>query len=196
MRRNTVVLSVFCLLVFSGGAHAVTLQQGWYANIEMVDLYHYGPMWEDLLCSASFPTPVGTYWPFLVTSWGAAPGYRRYASVPSTVSGLGPENSLVLPIHVPVDIGTEFTRITATVSTNYDPAYMHVSFWHRPPGGTDELLWSRMASGERVWSGTMAWDGVVDGGSWYFKVEVAPEPSAFTVLVAGGVYLVATRRRR
>ena len=194
MRRKAVVLAVFCLLVFAGGARAVTLQQGWYANIEMVNVHLNLPDWAELY-SAWFPTPTGPYWPFQVTSGPWLDDYQRYVSVPNTVYGVGPDQSLVLPIYIPLDTGTPFMQIMATVSTNYDPACMYVSFWHRPPGGTDELLWSRMVSGPQVWAGTMAWDGVVDGGSWYFKVQVVPEPSAFMVLLAGVGCLLRARRR-
>ena len=195
MRRKAVVLAVFCLLVFTGGAHAVTLQQGWYANMEIVDVYFYTPLWEDRMVSAWFPTPTGTYWPFEVTSWGVAPSYRRYVSVPNTVYGVGPDRSLVLPIYIPLDTGTQFTSITAAVSTNYDPIGMYASFWHRTPSGTDERLWARMVSGERVWCGDVAGPGVMDGGSYYFKVEIVPEPSALACLLGPAVCLLATRRR-
>ena len=194
MRRKAVVLAVFCLLVFAGGAHAVTLQQGWYANMNLVDVYFYGPLWEDRMTSAWFPTPTGTYWPFLVTDAGGS--WRRYASVPETAYGVTPDQSLVLPIYIPLGTGTRIACLHLSASTNYDPAAMYLTLWHDHPGVSHTLLWEQKLGGQRIWAGDVPFDSTFDNGQTYFKVQVVPEPSALVCLLAGVGCLLRARRRR
>ena len=196
MRRKAVVLAVFCLLVFAGGAHAVTLQQGWYANIRPVYVGYYGPLWEDWMCTAWFPTPVGSYGPFLVTDNGGLGSGRRYASVPETAYGVTPDQSLILPIYIPLDMGTRIAYVVPSVSTNYDPAVMYLTLWHDHPGVSHTLLWEQKLGGERVWSGYVPFDSTLDNGETYFKLQVVPEPSALVCLLAGVGCLLRARRRR
>jgi hypothetical protein len=195
MRKKAVVLAVFCLLVFAGGAHAVTLQQGWYAKVDLVQVYGYGPMGTQLLEDVSFTTPLGQCGPFQVTDGGISGGFARYVLVPSTMTGAGPGDSFTLPISMPFGTGTPIAYFGLSVCTNYDPASMYLGLWHQSPGGTPSLLWSQNLGGMRVWCGQTAFDTTVDGGPWYLKVQVAPEPSALTCLAALIACAVSLRRR-
>lgn len=193
MRRAVVLFAVLCLLAMAAAAHAVTLEQGWYADIDAVEFYiHMDPYGSpELGGNAYFSMPPGAYGPFQVTNDGVPVDIARYVSVPYTVSEVGPQQSLVLPINVPLGVGANLAGIRAGLSTNYDPARMYLSFWHG-----DRELWTRRVGTTQAWAGWVAGEEVLDGNPFYFKVQVVPEPTTLMGLVGSILCLLPIRRRR
>lgn len=61
---------------------------------------------------------------------------------------------------------------------------MRLEFWHEALNGTQTLVWSQGASGERyeLTSCILSRYGGVPKGDYFFKVNIVPEPSSIAGL--------------
>lgn len=198
MARSLVVSISLLFLVIPLAGQAADLQAGWYANMGVVSLYdmdtHSG-----IPVSAGggyfYSTPPGTYGPFYV--WGGNPHTygERDISVPTTVSGVGADKSLTLPLYFTREQGGSLAFISFSWQTNYDASQMYLDLWQTKADGTSNLLWTQRQSGLRFDTTHVAYNTVIDG-DYYFRLNVVSEPSGLVSLLAAGAGLVCIRRRK
>lgn len=192
-----ILLSIGILLPV-GSAQAADLQAGWYAYIDAVHVYSYDDLGQLLLVGGAqfYDTPPGQYGPFTVTDGQYHSWYQRSISVPSSVYGVGSDQSLILPMLLPLSVGQEIAFLEIGIGTNYDSSQMYLQMWRQHlEGGPDELIWERKQSGIGGFSGNIAYDTVYTG-PYYFKVNVVPEPSSFIGLLVVAVPVLHIARRR
>ena len=197
MKRVCVLILLLAsgLLLPLAASHAANLQAGWYVNITSVQIgltmgEQVIPIW------GQFDVE-GQYGPFLVTDGPTHSYTRRYISVPTNAYGVGPDQSLTLPIlAVSQPPGTYIHYVSVGYETNYDPSQMRLELWHERLDGSEELLWAQLQGGNR-WGGGGVGPSACEG-PYYLKVSVLPEPTAIASLLfgVGGLAVIMRRRRR
>ena len=198
MKSSRVIYPLLILLsvALSGSAPAADLQAGRYANVSSVSLYQYDSQgYPFIRAGLWFTTSPGMYGPFLV---GDGPYHTRDwrdISVPSTVTGVGPDSSLVLPVGTGMTLGEPIAWISIPWVADYDATQMQLEFWRTRSNGIAERLWAQQLSGYRYGSVDVAQNTFLEG-PLYFKVSVIPEPASFNLLVGGLSALLLTIRRR
>ena len=195
MRRKAVVLAVFCLLVFAGGAHAVTLEQGWYAQIRGVDVYVYTDPYGsvELRGGASLDIQPGIYGPFRVTLDPVGGNSRVTVDVPTTASGVAPGACVEMPLM------TGFSSVAylgVDARTDYDASCMRLQLIQRDYGTGDvAVLWEQDQSGSYWHFQYMAYDATTAGLA--FRVVAVPEPGGLVALLLPcSLSAMAWHRRR
>lgn len=189
------ILAVIGLLGLAQIGQAANLPAGWYANIRSVDVYTYDSEGISHLTTGGYfyDNPTGDYAPFHV----GGPLVRLYderdVSVPTSVCGATPEQSLYLPLYIPLYRGTWIAGISATTETNYDPARMNLQLWHTTSAGMTTRLWTQSVGGQQYGGVTFAEDEFLDG-TYFFKVAIVPEPPSLLALTLG--FLVTAIRFR
>ena len=197
MRRAVVLFAVLCLLAAAAAAHAVTLEQGWYAQLRSVgaaytDVYGSLHTW-----GVPFDIVPGTYGPFRVTSAPRGSDYSRTVEVPATVGGIAPGTLVELPLITGLAEPNLIDYLNVDWHTNYVSSSMRLELIQRDLLSSNvTVLWRQNESGD-VWHAQYLAPGVGPNGL-AFRVVAVPEPSAGTMLIGCCAMLLArcTRRRR
>ena len=196
MKRVCVLILLLAsgLLVPLAPSRAADLQAGWYANIVGIEIWLYGPE------GGYRPGPGGSFYtegqygPFLVTN-GSYYG-KQYVSVPTNAYGVGPDQTLVLPVSFPGIGGELIAQVLVDWQTNYDPNQMRLELWRERDNGSQELMWTQLQAGVKWGSRGTGYDTYAEG-PYYFKINVLPEPTGVASLLLGlGGLSVLMRRRR
>ena len=197
MKTSRVIVPLLILLsvALSGSLPAADLQEGWYAGLGGPNVYcDDGTGYPYLRASGWFTIPAGRYGPFEVT--GEPYGSWRRVTVPEDAPGVGPDQSLILPVGFGMTVGERILYITFSWRTIYDASQMRAELWRERPGSADELVWSQTLSGDRSGYVETAYNATFDG-PFYYKLNIVPEPgSAATMVALLGMGLGAMRWRR
>ena len=197
MKKAVVFLVVLLLLIVPVIGQAADLQAGWYANIYTVDVYTYNYQGMPQLTTGGYfySTPPGQYGPYNV--WGGNPqvDFERDVSVPSNALNVGGDQSLVLPLTIPLSNGTRIAYLSFAWQTDYDGSQMYLDLWRTRANGSAEQIWTQRQSGLQFNTTHVAFDATLDG-PYYFKVNVVPEPPTVMPILLGIVGLALARRRR
>lgn len=161
-------------------SRAAYLEAGWFVKIYALDGYAFfsDSCLPTLDAMAIFFTEPGQYGLFTVSELSGNHG--RYISVEQNINA-GPDQSLLLPLFISTAY-IEYYEIAW--GTNYDSSQMRLEFWHEALNGTQTLVWSQGASGERyeLTSCILSRYGGVPKGDYFFKVNIVPEPSSIAGL--------------
>jgi len=197
MKKLSVISAVLLLLILAQVGQAADLQAGWYANVYAVEVYTYGYQGMPQLTTGAYfySTPPGQYGPFKV--WGGNPqvDFERDVSVPSSALNLGADQSLVLPLTIPLSNGTRIAYLSFAWQTDYDGSQMYIDLWRTRASGATEQVWAQRQSGLQFNTTHVAFDATLDG-PYYFKVNVVPEPPTVMPILLGIAGLALARRRR
>lgn len=198
MRRSAVALVVLLLLALCPALHAADLHEGWYMRVNGPQVYTDVDGRPELRADGQFTTPFGVYGPFTVSSGGFYPSsFYRYVSVDTDAFGVGPDDSLVLPLTFGMGDTESFLYMRISWATNYDPTHVFLEFWRIRMDGTEERVWSQQTAGPTHGSADILYNATHEGG-FYFKVNVVPEPSSVAVLsgLVGGMSAALRFKRR
>lgn len=195
MRRLALVLVVAGLLGLAQVGQAATLSSTWYVNLWAPAIFTYGEQGAALSGDGYFySTPAGQYGPFQV----ADPYGDRVElkiTLPHTVYGAGPEQSLVIPFSTGLGAGTRIAYLSLAGVTSYDPNGMYLGLYRTRDDGTTETLWTQKQDGTTGLAGHVAYD-IVSDGQFFFRVNVVPEPSTTLALLFGCAALAAFVKRK
>ena len=195
-RKGVFLIVMLCILAVAGAAHAVTLEQGWYAQIRTMMIMVYDQDGVPIPWGGGdFNTPPGMYGPFQVTKDPYS--YSRTVSVPSTVYGVAPGTSVELPILTYLADTSIIAVLGMDARTNYDASRMRLQLiQHDQSTGGTTVLWEQAQSNDY-------WDGVtmsdLHPAGLAFRVIAVPEPGTLVSLIFGVVgtaVLPLIRRRR
>ena len=199
MRKLSALLlfAFLASLVVAIPAPAADLQAGWYAwPLSVQVMADDGTGYPYLRASGWFTTPPGTYGPFAVSQGDYPQTLWRRATVTSDVNGLGPGDSLILPMGFGMTIGERFMYIHVSWGTDYDASQMRLELWRNRYGGVTERVWAQELSGIRSGSVDTLYGGEFEG-TFFYKIAVVPEPSALVCLASlSGLSALALRWRR
>ncbi len=163
MSRITVVLAVFVLLAMAQAGQAATLEEGWFAYVRAADAYVYGLSGPELITGGYFySTPTGQSGPFSISS-PLQVDWQRYVAIPSSVHGIGSDDSLIMPLYLGLSQGTLLAGISLSWQTDYDPSQMRLEFWRTRNDGSQELLWTQSQGGPQSGGGGVAFDTYIEG---------------------------------
>lgn len=198
MKKVCVLLPLVLLLLLPAfSSQAADLQEGWYAHIIYVDVWTYDDFGQPVLRGGGgfYDTPPGTYWPFLVTDGQYHSWYERNILVPTSVSGVATDHSLMIPMFLPLSVGEKIAYLAMPWETDYDADEMYLQLWRKRLDGSNELVWEQTQSGQQSGGSMLSYDSVFEG-PYYFKVNVVPEPSSIECLLMALLPLAHIARRR
>ena len=199
-RKGVFLIVLLCIVALAGAAHAVTLEQGWYAQIRGVSMEVYDQDGVPIPWGFDpyFNTPPGMYGPFQVTNDPRGNSYSRTVSVPSTVYGVAPGTSVELPLITSMADTSVIASMSVDVRTNYDASGMRLQLiGHDQSTGGTTVLWEQAQSND-YWHGVIMACDVYPAGL-AFRVMAVPEPggaSSLLMCVVGTGFLPLMRRRR
>ena len=116
-------------------------------------------------------------------------------SVPNTVYNVPAQQSLVIPFSTALDNGTQIAYLSIACAMNYDPSQMYLGLYRTRNDGTTESLWTQMQGGVVGFSGHVGFNTTVED-TFYFKLNIVPEPSTASCLLLGCASLAYIIRRR
>ena len=200
MKRLSAFLlfAVLVSLIAAIPAPAADLQAGWYAWPFSPQIFIDDGLGNPTLrSSGDFITAPGTYGVFTVTGGPFGSTSWRKATVTLSVNGVGPSDSLVLPLVFTMNLGEPFLYMDISWGTEYDASQMRLELWRSRYDGSTERVWTQGLSGPQSGGPRLLYDGVYEG-AFYYQVTVIPEPSAAMALLAllsmGGVAHLLRRR--
>lgn len=198
MKKLSAVLLFVCLatLMLAIRAPAVTLEQGWYANVSTVQVFGYDDEGRPVGRAGGYfyDTPPGQYGPFMVTNGPYHSYSERDVSVPAQVSA-GSADSLTMIPSFGMTIGERIAWVEFAWETDYIAGQMRLELWRTRYSGAQELVWAQQLSNHHYSFATVLNDSEVEG-PLFFKVAVIPEPSSFISVITGLAFFVSAWRIR
>ncbi len=197
MRRAVFLIVLLCILALAGTAHAVTLEQGWYAQVRSVDLIYrsVGAEYEShaqpriLLAS-------GVYGPYRVSRAPYEDNYCKTVDIPTSASGIEPGTAVELPLATGLMDTDVIEAFYIGWYSDYIASHMQLQLIrHDATNGNTRILWSQTRSGAvNGYDEILALDVYPDGLA--FRVITVPEPHSWLVLAMGILATAIPLRRK
>ncbi len=193
MRRAVFLIVLLCILVLAGIAHAVTLEQGWYAQIRSIYCDGHSEQGYEFSTQAWMGTAPGVYGPFRVTP--DSTDYRKTVDVPTTDSGVVLGTALELPLLGGFYDTDVIDSLWVDRHTNYDATRMRLQLIQRNQStGAVAVLWEQKQSNDNWHAEYIGYNLSPVGLA--FRVVAVPEPQGILPLSLGLLWFATGVRRR